>query len=131
MVKKWIVMIVLAAILIFACIYESKFVNNTFDGLVNSLETLQIELTENKDSIDSDELIKKANKIHLDWGKKTNKLKCIVWHTSIKDIEIGLAKLSCFIAENEYSDAYAEIASLIDYVSYYLDDFEVSLDNIL
>ena len=130
MIKKWIVMIILISILFIGSIFETKFINKSLNSLINSLETLQIEIMENKDKIDSEELITHAYDIHEKWHKKVNILKCLVWHTSIKDIETSFAKIAVFIGENEYSDAYSEIASLIDYLAHYLDDFKVSIENI-
>lgn len=130
MVKRWIVMIVLTAILIFGCIFESKYVNKSFDWLINSLETIQIELTENKDKIDTEEFISEIYTLHNTWHKKVKLLKCLIWHTNIKDVEIGIARISVYIEENNYTEAYAELASLIDFCAHYLDDFRISSENI-
>ena len=130
MVKKWITMIILSIILIVGCIIESIYVNRTFNWLINSLETIQIEITENKEHCDTDELIHKTYDLHDKWHKKTKILKCIIWHTGIKDVEIGLARIAVYIQENDFTEAYAEIASLIDYCAHYLDDFCISTENI-
>lgn len=130
MVKKWIVMILLAIILISGCVFESKYINSSMNGLINSLETLQVELTENKEKIDTEEFIKKSYDIHNKWHKKVSNLKCLIWHSGLKDIEINLARIAVYIEENDYTEAYAEIACLIDYIAHYLDDFKISLDNI-
>lgn len=130
MVKKWIFMIILLVILIFGCIGESIYVNKSFDWLINSLETIQIELTENKEKIDTEEFIGSIYKLHNSWHEKVKVLKCLIWHTNIKDVEIGLARISVYIEENNYTEAYAEIAALIDFTAHYLDDFRISAENI-
>lgn len=130
MVKKWIVMVSLSAVLAVGCVFESLYVHKSFNWLINSLETLQIELTENKEKIDTEEFITKANKIHLDWHSRVKILKCLIWHTGIKDVETGLARISVYVEENEFTEAYAEIAALIDYCAHYLDDFQISTENI-
>lgn len=130
MVKKWIFMIILSIILVVGCVLESFFVNKSFDWLINSLETIQIELTENKDSIDSEKFITDIYDLHNEWNNKVKTLKCLIWHTNIKDIEIGLARIAVYIEENNYTEAYAEIAALIDFSAHYLDDFRVSFENI-
>lgn len=130
MVKKWIFMIILSIILVVGCVLESIFVNKSFDWLINSLETIQIELTENKDSIDSEKFITDIYDLHNEWNNKVKTLKCLIWHTNIKDIEIGLARIAVYIEENNYTEAYAEIAALIDFSAHYLDDFRVSFENI-
>ena len=130
MVKKWIIMISLSIILAFACISESFYVNKSFDWLINSLETIQIDLTENKEKIDSEKFIGDVYELHNTWHEKVKVLKCLIWHTNIKDVEVGLARISVYVEENNFTEAYAEIASLIDFTAHYLDDFRVSLENI-
>lgn len=130
MVKNWIIMIVLSIILAVSCYLESTFVKNSFSWLINSLEGLQIELTESKDDINKDEFIELANSIHESWHKKVKVLKCLIWHTGIKDTEVGLARISSYIKENDYTEANAEIMSLIDYMAHYADDFILSWENV-
>ena len=130
MVKKWIVMIILAVVLFLGCYFESKYVNESFDWLINSLETVQVELTENKNKIDTEKFINSTYELHNQWHKKVKILKCLIWHTNIKDIEVGLARIAVYVEENNYTEAYAEIASLIDYSAHCLDDFRISTENI-
>ncbi|MBQ8424823.1 MAG: DUF4363 family protein [Clostridia bacterium] len=131
MVKKWVVMVALTIILVVGCVYESKYIHSSFSGLINSLETLQIEITENKEKIDTEELITKSYNLHDKWHKSIRGIKCMIWHTGVKDIEVGFARIAAYVEENEYADAYAEIASLIDYIAHYLDDFKISIENVL
>ena len=130
MVKKWIIIISLIIMLIIGCIIESNYVHKSFSWLINSLETLQIELTQNKEKIDEEKYYSMAYDIHEEWHGKVNYLKCIIWHSGIKDVEIGLARICVYIKENDYKEASAEIAALIDYLAHYLDDFEVSVENV-
>ena len=130
MVKKWIIMLSLVINLVAGCIIESVYVNKSFEWLINSLETLQITITENKEKIDKENIIKSSYDIHNEWHKKVKVLKCLIWHTGIKDVETGFARISVYIEENDYTEAYAEIATLIDYTAHYLDDFRISIDNI-
>ena len=130
MVKKWIVMICLAIILAFGCVFESKYIHSSMGSLINSLETLQIKITETKDKIDDEKLIAEAYSLHNEWHEKVSTLKCLIWHSGLKEIEINFARIAVYIEENDYTEAYAEIACLIDYIAHYLDDFKITLDNI-
>lgn len=130
MVKRWIVMTCLTVILVAGCLFDSSYVNRSFDWLINSLETIQIELTESKEKIDTEEFINDTYDLHNEWHKKVKLLKCLIWHTNIKDVEIGLARISVYVEENNYTEAYAELASLIDFCAHYLDDFRISTENI-
>jgi len=124
-------MISITAVLVIGCIFEERYITNSFKWLINNLETIQIELTENKEQIDTEEFILKSHTLHEDWHKKVKVLKCIIWHTGIKDVEVGLARISVYIEENDYTEAYAELASLIDYCAHYLEDFSITSENIL
>ena len=130
MVKRWIIMVLLSIVLVIGCFFEEKFINDSLHWLINSLETLQIELTETKDKIDEEELIGKTYSIHEDWHKREKVLKCLIWHTGIKEVETGLARISVYVEENDYTEAYAEIATLIDYCAHYSEDFRISSENI-
>lgn len=130
MVKRWIVMLVLTTLLVVGCVFETYYIRKSFNWLVNSLESLQIELSETKDKIDTEELIAKAHSLHEVWHDKVKGLKCLIWHTGVKDAETGFARICVYIKENNYTEAYAEIASLIDYSAHYLDDFKISPENI-
>ena len=130
MVKKWIIMLTLTLFLIVGCVIETNYVNKSLKWLINSLETLEIKATENKDKIDTKEIIDLSFNIHEQWHENVKVLKCLIWHTGIKDAEIGLARISVYIKENNYTEAYAEIAALIDYSAHYLDDFRISTENI-
>ncbi len=134
MVKKWIVMISLIVVLVVGCILESGYVHSSFSWLINSLETLQIEISQSEngvgDKIDSEYNINLAYQIHEDWHGRVQLLKCLVWHSGIKDVEIGLARIAVYVKEDDYKEASAEIGSLIDYLAHYLDDFSISVENI-
>lgn len=130
MVKKWIIMISLIIVLAVGCVLESTYVNNSFNNLVSDLENLQIELDENKEKIDYDKFILESKEIHNNWHKKVKVLKCLIWHTGIKDVEVGLARISTYIEEDDYTEASAELSSLIDYLKHYSDDFNISWENI-
>lgn len=130
MVKKWIIMISLLVVMIVGCIIETNYVNSSFKWLINSLETLQIEITEQKENIDDEKFVSLAYDIHDQWNQKVKILKCLIWHSGIKDVEIGLARIAVYVKENNYTEASAEIGSLIDYLAHYLDDFVISTENI-
>ena len=131
MVKRWIVILCIAVVLVVGGIVETKYTQNSLDWLINSVEVLENELKQNKDNINSKILLERANAIDNEWDNKLDKLKCLVWHSCVKDIEIGLARIVVYMEENDFTEAYAECASLIDYARHYLDDFMITLENIL
>lgn len=131
MVKRWIIILGIAIALIVGGILETKYTQNSLCWLISSVEELETNLKANKEDIDSKALVDKANAIDSEWDKKLDNLKCLVWHSCVKDIEIGLARIVVYMEENDFTEAYAECASLIDYAKHYLDDFKITLENIL
>lgn len=131
MVKKWIIISLIFALLIVGCSLEYTFVNGSFDNLVTMLSDYKPMLDEDKEHIDTEQNISYIENTHKKWHKKVSVLKALIWHTGIKDIEIGLARIKTYTEENDYTEALTELEALIDYVHHYSDDFDLSLGNLL
>lgn len=131
MVKKWVVVSVLSILLVVGCIIEYNFVNNSFDYLHKELEEFKPQIQENKENINLEENVVFIENLHIEWQKKVKGLKSLIWHTGIKDIEIGLARIKVYTQENDYTETLAELEALIDYVQHYKEDFTISIENLL
>lgn len=128
--KKWIFVLSLMAVLTVSCVLEYRFVNNSFEYLHSKLLEYKQMIGQNKEQIDTEENIVYVQALHEDWHKKSNILKALIWHTGIKDIEIGLSRIETYTSENNYTEALAELDSLIDYVMHYSSDFKLTLENL-
>lgn len=132
MVKKWIIMISIIAVLIVSCILESNFVNNAFIFLENELKSYKTIIeTTNEENIDSETNIETISNLHDEWHEKVIGLKCLIWHSGVKDVEVGLSRIETYTKEKDKTEALAEINSLIDYLQHYSEDFTISIENIL
>lgn len=130
MVKKWIFVLSLMAVLTVSCVLEYRFVNNSFEYLHSKLIEYKQMIDQNKEQIDTEENIVYVQALHEDWHKKSNILKALIWHTGIKDIEVGLSRIETYTSENDYTETLAELDSLIDYVMHYSSDFKLTLENL-
>ena len=132
MVKKWITMILIIIILLVSCILESQYINNSFKFLENELSGYKktIESTQEAEIGSYDNVIFVEN-LHEEWHKKMVGLKSLIWHSGIKDIEVGLSRIATYVKEEEKTEALAEINALIDYLDHYSEDFIISIENIL
>lgn len=130
MVKKWIFILSLMAVLTVSCVLEYRFVNNSFEYLHLKLIEYKQMIDQNKEQIDTEENIVYVQALHENWHKKSNILKALIWHTGIKDIEVGLSRIETYTSENDYTEALAELDSLIDYVMHYSSDFKLTLENL-
>lgn len=129
MVKKWIIIGVIFALLVVGCTLEYRYVNGSFDKLYAQLQEYKPMLEESEENIATDENIQKIEAIHKKWHKKVDILKTLIWHTGLKDIEIGLSRILTYTQENDYTEAMTELDALIDYVKHYSDDFELNYSN--
>lgn len=130
MVKKWIFILSLMAVLTVSCVLEYRFVNNSFEYLHSKLIEYKQMIDQNKEQIDTEENIVYVQALHENWHKKSRILKALIWHTGIKDIEVGLSRIETYTSENNYTEALAELDSLIDYVMHYSSDFKLTLENL-
>ena len=131
MVKKWIVILVITIGLCVGCVVEYKFVNNAFDFLHDELVEYKEMIALTQENIDTEENVLFVEKLHQKWHKKVKGLKSLIWHTGIKDIEIGLARIKIYTDQNDYKETLAELEGLIDYVRHYREDFTLSIENLL
>lgn len=87
-------------------------------------------ICQNEDQIDTEENVLFIQNIHEKWHKKSKILKALIWHTGIKDIEVGLSKIETYSSENDFTEALVEVDSLLDYVSHYASDFKLAIENL-
>lgn len=129
--KKWIIILSIITLLIVGCYFENKYVNNTFDWMVNSLTYYRVMLENTQDNINTQENVDYLSNIHNEFHKKEKGLKSLIWHTGLKDVEVGISRILTYVKENDYTEALTETNALIDYCEHYSLDFDFSLENIL
>lgn len=131
MTKKFIVIILFLVFVAGASIFESRYIMSSFDELIGKLNDVKTELSLTPDEIDDPQHIETLITIHEDWQTHTQVLKFFVWHTGIKDVEVGLSRITSYTEENNYTEAYVELNNLIDYCEHYKQDYIFSLQNII
>ena len=131
MTKKLIAILIFIGIIIATGIFESNYIIKSFDGLSEKLLSIEESLSQNEDSIDSQENITTLKQTHKDWQDRTKVLKFFVWHTGIKDVEVGLSRITSYTEQNNYEEAYTELNNLIDYCNHYSEDYRFSIQNII
>lgn len=131
MTKKFIAIIFMLILVAGASVFESRFISDSFEDLIGKLNNIQTQLSLTPDNIDSPQNIGELIEIHEDWQDHTQVLKFFVWHTGIKDVEVGLARITSYTEENNYTEAYVELNNLIDYCEHYKQDYSFNLQNII
>lgn len=130
MVRKWIVILSFMILLGVGCVLEYRFVNNSFVTLQDDLVSFKQKIESDREHIDTEENVLFVQNVHEKWHKKSKVLKALIWHTGIKDIEVGLSRIETYASENDFTETLAELDSLLDYVSHYASDFKLALENL-
>ena len=112
-------------------IFESRYIIKSFDGLSAKLITIEESLAKTPEAIDTTENIETLKNTHTEWQDRTKILKFFVWHTGIKDVEVGLSRITSYTERNNYEEAYTELNNLIDYCNHYSEDYRFSIQNII
>ena len=109
---------------------ESIYIERVFESLESDLLMLESMLEKDTEHIDTFENIEKSKAITSKWHKKAKKLKYLVWHTGIKDVEVGLSRIASYTSENNFTEAKVELNNLLDFSRHYSKDFKVLPENI-
>lgn len=131
MVKKWIVIVSIMLLLIAGCIVENTYISGSFKSFHKRLESAKVMLKEDDGAIDNEENINFLKSIETDWDKNIIGLKSVIWHTGLKEIEIGLSRVITYTEENNFTEAMTELNAILDYLDTYSGEFRLSLENLL
>ena len=131
MVKKWIVIVSIMLLLVAGCIVENTYISGSFNRFHKKLETAKTMLEEDDGAIDNEENINFLKYIETDWDKNIMGLKSVIWHTGLKEIEIGLSRVITYTEENNFTEAMTELNAILDYLDTYSKEFGLSLENLL
>lgn len=83
------------------------------------------------EDIDNQENIDFIDNLHDEFHKLERALKMLIWHTGLKDVEVGMSRILTYVEENNKTEALVETNALIDYCEHYSLDFKISGENVL
>ena len=130
MIKKWIVIIAIIIFLAGGCVFEGIYTNKAFDSLEDEMRVVAKMISADQENIATEQNIAKIEEVHDKWHKKMKVLRCLIWHSNNKDIEVGISRAEWYIRENNYTEAIVEIYAVINYSEHLSNDFMVSIENI-
>lgn len=116
--------------IVIASVLESRYIEKVFNTLETDLLSFGAMLDEEKTQINTFKNIEKIEFITQKWHKNARKLKYLVWHTGIKDVEVGLSRIATYTTENNFTEAKVELNNLLDFSRHYSQDFKVLWENI-
>ena len=122
--------VALGASILVISILESKYIENTFEKFEKDLLEYSAMLDKNKEETNSFDNLQRIECLTQEWHKTATKLKYLVWHTGIKDVEVGLSRIATYTLENDYTEAKAELNNLLDFTRHYSKDFKVLPENV-
>ena len=131
MIKKYIFIGIFIATIVLTGFFESRYIIDTFNFLEDELYAFAQQMEYDTENIATEENIVAINRIRLHWEDKTQILEIFVWHTIIKEIENSLSRITSYVKQNDFKEAYTELNSLIDYSEYYSQDYRFSFQNVV
>ena len=125
-------MIIIIIVLAVSCILESNYVNSSFLFLENNLNEYRLKIENTaEENLNNDENIKFISELHDEWHDKLKGLKCLIWHSGVKEVEVGLSRIQSYTKENDKTETLVEIKALMDFLDHYSEDFTIAVENIL
>jgi len=125
-------MIIIIIVLAVSCVLESNYVNSSFLFLENNLNEYRLKIENTaEENLNNDENIKFISELHDEWHDKLKGLKCLIWHSGVKEVEVGLSRIQTYTKENDKTETLVEIKALMDFLDHYSEDFTIAVENIL
>ena len=113
MVKSIIIIVVLFVSLIGLATYEVVSVDNIITSLETMVETLQVDISENKNNVN--EVTESVKKVQTYWNEHEENLCLMFNHKDLSAITDTLTRLFSYVENNDYDNAIAEVNLLKKY----------------
>ena len=110
--KKGLTAILVAALLIAACITEFAYVNRTFDGLNAEITVLSAEIDKDAESVARPETLLAVNKINDYWNKRKAAVQVMLNHLLLIEYEAKIVRLKSDIELNDRNLARIDLEQL-------------------
>lgn len=88
--KKGLIVIIIASVMLAACVFELIYVNNTFTKMNSEIEALIVELERNEDSSHA---LKRVNGISEYWDKHKRLTEVMLNHILLIEYDSKIARL--------------------------------------
>ena len=120
----------LGATIVTMSVLESLYIERTLIDLEKDLMSFETMLEVDKENINTFENLQRIEYITTKWHKSATKLKYLVWHTGIKDVEVGMSRIATYTHENDFTEAKVELNNLLDFARHYAEDFKILPENV-
>ena len=125
MVKTFISIICVIAIISASAIYENIFVQNQFQDFNEVLEILY-EKVDNESAVEDDVIAVQEN-----WLKKKQALHIFIPHNDIKEVDLWISEAITLVRDKEWKDAISKVQVLRNLATQIPMSFVIRIENIL
>ncbi len=125
MVKTIITIIITTMILIGGALYETHFINKSFDDFHQVLDVLY-EKVDNQTATQDD-----VYAVQKNWIEKKRNLHTFIPHNDIKEIDLWLSESATLVRDKEWADAISKIEVLKELAEQIPHTFVIAWENIL
>jgi hypothetical protein len=124
MVKTFISMLCVFALLLFGAIFETHTVNTQFEDFHSVLEVLYQKVDDKSASEDD------VYAVQQNWLEKKKCLHVFIPHNDIKEVDLWLSEAVTLVRDGEWSDAISKIEVLKELAEQIPKTFVLSFENI-
>ena len=99
--KKGLAVIIIAAIMLTACILEIIYVHNTFTKMDVMVESLLVEIDKDEENVKRAQTLDKANEIKNYWDKRKRLTEIMLNHILLIEYDARITRVKSNIETNE------------------------------
>ncbi len=125
MVKSIISVIVASLILLFASLYEQRYINETFNELKDNFVIIYNKI-EDGSAVKEDVL-----SVQKLWISKKEKLHIFISHNEIKEVDLWIAETVTLVENGKKEDAVSKIDVVIELMEQIPKSFSFRVENLL
>lgn len=129
--KKIIVILIIFVLMIGAMTAEIVYVNKFYNGLQAELESVAINIEDNKDNLDNAFTVDACESVVKKWEKGKRSLLMLQNHNTIRALDDKMTSMLAVVKSDNYNDAVIFVQSAINFIDDILLDAVPYLSNIL
>lgn len=129
--KKIIVILIIFVLMMGAMTAEIVYVNKFYNGLQSELESVAVNIEDNKDNLDNAFTVDACEAVVKKWEKGKRSLLMLQNHNTIRALDDKMTSMLAVVKSDNYNDAVIFVQSAINFIDDILLDAIPYLSNIL
>ena len=130
MLKEIIICITIVTTIVIGNGVTQKYTTESVDEMVNLLNNIRTEISENEENIDISNLKSEIDNLKEEWEKRHEKLAFYIEHDELEKVETNLTGLEGEIEGGEYGEVMSRLDQSVFLLEHIEDKYKFNLQNI-